>query len=279
MWSHTETVPLPLAVFTILRDLIHERAGIFFEADKRDLLADKLSARVTERGLGSFLDYYYLLKYGPDAESEWLQVLDALSVPETYFWREIAQIHAFTHDILPQYIDSFHSQPIAIWCAACATGEEPLTIAMVLAEAGWFERVPIRIIASDASGTALAKAQRAHYRDRSFRTLPKPMQDKYFTPVAGGWQVSPELTSRVEFASANLMRPEEIDAYACSPFIFCRNVFIYFSDEAIARTVKLFSRRMSRPGYLFVGASESLLRVTTDFDLQAAGEGFVYQLK
>jgi chemotaxis protein methyltransferase CheR len=279
MWSHTETVPLPPPVFTILRDLIHERAGIFFDNDKRELLAEKLSGRVTERGFSAFLDYYYLLKYGPNAELEWPNVLDALSVPETYFWREMGQIQALTHDILPKYVNSFPSQPIQIWCAACATGEEPLTIAMALTEAGWFERLPIKLIASDASGAALAKARRGIYRDRSFRAIPKPLQDKYFTVLPGGWQVAPELSSRVQFASANLMRHDEITAFACSPFIFCRNVFIYFSEGAITRTVKLFSQRMSRPGYLFVGASESLLRVTTDFELQAAGEGFVYQLK
>src|SRR6188768_2549446 len=117
-----------------------------------------------ERGFSSFLDYYYLLKYGPDAETEWSHVLDALSVPETYFWREIGQIQALTHDILPKFVNSFPSQPIQIWCAACATGEEPLAIAMALTEAGWFERLQLKIIASDASGAALAKARRGIYR-------------------------------------------------------------------------------------------------------------------
>jgi chemotaxis protein methyltransferase CheR len=278
MWPHNENIPLPATVFVILRDLIHDRAGIFYEDDKRELLAEKLSFRVIERGFGTFLDYYYLLKYGPDAEAEWSHVLNALSVQETYFWREIAQIHALTREILPAFVASCPNEAVQIWCAACATGEEPLTIAMALREAGWFERAPIKIIGSDASPAAIGKAQRGFYRERSFRSLPKPLQDKYFTAVPGGWQVAPELSSRVEFALANLMCPSEIDSFAHSPFIFCRNVFIYFSSDAIQRTVKHFSRKMPRPAYLFIGASESLLKLGTDFELQTAGEGFVYEL-
>ena len=275
----SESIPLLAAEFTILRDLIEERAGIHFDNYKRELLAEKLSGRVVERGFSSFLDYYYLLKYGPDSETEWPHVLDCLSVQETYFWREVDQIHALTRDILAEFAAACPGQTARIWCAACATGEEPLTIAMALAETGWFERMSIQIVASDASPAAIAKAERGIYRERSFRNLPKPLQDKYFTPVAGGWQVATELSSRVEFCRANLMRPEEVEPLARSAFIFCRNVFIYFTPAGIGRTVKLFSRKMSRPGYLFVGASESLLKLSTDFDLQSAGDAFVYRLK
>jgi chemotaxis protein methyltransferase CheR len=279
MSPHSGDIPLPTTVFTILRDLIHERAGIFYDADKRELLAEKLAARVTELGFPSFLDYYYLLKYGPDAEPEWSHVLDALSVPETYFWREMGQIHALTKEILPAFVANCPNEPVQIWCAACATGEEPLTIAMALLEAGWFARVPVKIVASDASPAAVAKAKRGIYRERSFRSIPKALQDKYFMAVSAGWQVNVSLSSHVEFTVANLINSDEIDGYARSPFIFCRNVFIYFSPAAITRTVKHFARKMRRPGYLFIGASESLLKLSTDFELQAAGEGFVYQLK
>jgi chemotaxis protein methyltransferase CheR len=278
MSSHIDTIALPANVFGILRDLIHERAGIFYDSDKRELIAEKLSARLTESGFSTFLDYYYLLKYGPGADREWPHVLDALSVQETYFWREMGQIDALTHDILPAYVASRPGQGVQIWCAACATGEEPLTIAMALSEAGWFDRASIRIVASDASAAAIAKARRGVFRERSFRNFPKVLQSKYFEPVAGGWQIVPEVLERVSFANANLMNWDEIEPLVASPFIFCRNVFIYFSRDAIARTVGRFAQKMPRPGYLFVGASESLLRLRTDFELQPAGEAFVYHL-
>jgi chemotaxis protein methyltransferase CheR len=279
MWQRSETISLTESIFTILRDLIHDRTGIFYDSAKRELLAEKLTGPVLELGLSSFLDYYYLLKYGPDDEQEWPRVLDALSVPETYFWREIAQIRAFVDTILPGHVASHRNEPIGIWCAACATGEEPLTIAMVLQEAGWFDRAPIGICATDASPAAIAKASRGFYRERSFRTLPKPLQDKYFTVTAGGWQVEPLLSSKVTFSIVNLMSGEEMEPFAGVPFIFCRNVFIYFSQDAIARTIRRFAEKMIRPGYLFVGASESLLKLSTDFNLQPAGDAFAYHLK
>src|SRR3984885_1122349 len=98
----SETLQLSPGEFAILRDLIRERAGIFYEDSKRDLLADKLSGRAIERGFDAFIDYYYLLKYGPGAEEEWRSVLDALSVQETYFWRETDQVRALVDVIVPQ---------------------------------------------------------------------------------------------------------------------------------------------------------------------------------
>jgi len=278
MWPTTEHVPLPANVFTILRDIIHERAGIFFDDDKRDLLADKLSSRISDLGFTSFLDYYYLLKYGPSAEAEWSNTLDALSVPETYFWREIGQIEALSEVILPEYVTAHPGKLVEIWCAACATGEEPLTIAMVLEEGGWFDRAAIKIHASDASAAAVAKARRGIYRERSFRSIPKSLQDKYFSRVGDGWQISSVLASRVTYSRANLLSSAELEPFEHAAFVFCRNVFIYFSFEAMNRVVRHLARKMHRPGYLFVGASESLLRLTTDFELKTARNAFVYCL-
>jgi chemotaxis protein methyltransferase CheR len=279
MMESDSDLPLPVSVFGILRDLIHERLGIYYDEGKRGLLADKLSAHVAERGFKSFLDYYYLLKYGPGAEEEWPYVIDALSVPETYFWREIGQIRTLVDQIVPEYAALHLPQPLTIWCAACASGEEPLTIAMALNEAGWFERLRIHIFASDASPAALAKAARGVYRDRSFRALPEALRVKYFTPCDSGLRIAADLHARVTWARVNLMHADEVASFASSPIIFCRNVFIYFSEQTIARTVRRFAESMQRPGYLFVGAAESLLKVTDDFELQEAGDAFVYVLR
>jgi chemotaxis protein methyltransferase CheR len=270
---------LPASVFVILRDLIHERLGIYFDEAKRGLLAEKLEAHVGDRGLNSFLDYYYLLKYGPDAEEEWPHVIDALSVQETYFWREIGQIRTLVDRLLPRYAAEFPSRPVSIWSAACATGEEPLSIAMALSEAGWFDRLPIHIYGTDASPAALEKARRGVYRDRSFRALPADLREKYFSDMTGGRRIAPELHARVRWGRANLMDPLSTAPYAVSPVIFCRNVFIYFSERAIARTVRHFAESMQRPGYLFVGAAESLLKLSNDFELEEAEGGFVYVLR
>jgi chemotaxis protein methyltransferase CheR len=276
MAFYTESLGLPDRAFALLRDLIHERTGLFYENGKCDLLTDKLSPLVVERGFNSFLDYYYLLKYDAGAEAEWGRVMDALSVQETYFGREADQVRALVDVLVPQYFSAPRVAPLRIWSAACATGEEPLSLAMALNESGWFDRAPIEIFASDASAAAIAKARRGVYGGRSFRSLAPQLRAKYFTEEPSGWRVSPALQARVNWAVANLMVESDVARLATASVIFCRNVFIYFSQDSIRKAVGLFSRLMPRPGYLFIGASESLLRLTTDFDFQEIGGAFVY---
>ncbi len=275
----SEALDLPEGVFSILRDLIRERTGVHFEPDRRGILADKLSPRALERGFSSFLDYYYLLKYGPDGEQEWSLIMDALSVPETYFWREMDQVRVLVEVLIPRYVAAHPGKPVDIWCAACASGEEPLSIAMALAEAGWFERAEFRIHASDASQAALDRARAGFYRERSFRVLPPAPKEKYFTEMAGGWQVANGLHARIDWRLANLMAADQIGPLVRSPFVFCRNVFIYFSPNTIAKTVQRFAEGMPRPGYLFTGVSESLVRLSTEFDLRELGGAFLYVLE
>ncbi len=118
----SETVRLSEKEFAILRDLVHERTGLFYENDKRDLLADKLSSRVIDRGFNAFIDYYYLLKYGPGEEQEWKNVLDALSVPETYFWRELDQVGALVDIVVPLLLSQGRGEPLRIWSAGLRHG-------------------------------------------------------------------------------------------------------------------------------------------------------------
>ena len=276
MTFYSETLGLSGSAFVLLRDLIHERTGLFYENGKSDLLTDKLSPLVIERGFNSFLDYYYLLKYDGEADSEWKRVVDALSVQETFFWREVDQIRAVADVLVPQYFSVPRMQPLRIWSAACATGEEPISIAMALNEKGWFDRAPIEILATDASPSAIGRARRGVYRDRAFRSLPAELREKYFTEEKGVRRIAPHLHKRIKWATANIMNESDIALLATAPIIFCRNVFIYFSDDAIQKTVRQFAARMPEPGYLFTAASESLLRLTTTLQFQEIGGAFVY---
>jgi chemotaxis protein methyltransferase CheR len=170
----------------LVRDLIHDRTGLFYEDGRCDTLSSRLAPLVIDLGFQSFLDLYYLLKYDDvNSAATWPRVLDALSVQETYFWREIDQIQALSSYVLPILAER-RTTPIRIWSVPCATGEEPLTIAMVLNEAGWFARAPIEIHASDGSPAGIAKAQTATYRGRAFRALSPALREKYFVPVEDG---------------------------------------------------------------------------------------------
>jgi chemotaxis protein methyltransferase CheR len=276
MGSRSQNLALPQGTSTLIRNLINERTGMFFDNGKSDLLIDKLSPLVIERGFSSYLDYYYLLKYDASARAEWLNVMNALSVQETYFWREFDQVRALVQTVLPQWQAGNSGATFRIWCAACATGEEPLTIAIALNEAGWFERAQIEIFASDASSKAIERAVRGVYKERAFRSLPAHLRERYFAPDDGGWRVRSDIHSRVNWAIANVIDEEQIAPLAAADVIFCRNVFIYFSENAISRVVRSFARFIRPPGYLFVGAAESLIRLTTDFTLTEIDDAFVY---
>jgi len=277
MRFNSEILGLPSGTDVLLRELVHERTGIYFDAAKSDILMDKLSPLVVKRGFSSFLDYYYFLKYDDQADAEWGNVMNALSVQETFFWREIDQIHALVNTIVPHWFSTRPGKTMRIWSAGCATGEEPLTIAMALMEAGWLDRVSIEIDASDASSTAIEKARQGLYRERAFRNLSPERRERYFEQEGSSlWRIQANLHNRVKFSIANLVNESETARLATADVIFCRNVFIYFSEISIARTARFFKRRMLDPGYLFVGASESLIRLNTGFALEEVDDAFVY---
>jgi len=276
MTLRSQDLALPEGATSLIQSLINERTGMWFDNGKSDLLIDKLSPLVIERGFSSYLDYYYLLKYDSSAKAEWQNVMNALSVQETYFWREFDQVRALVQTLVPEWHARSGNATLRIWCAACATGEEPLTIAMALNEAGWFKRASIEILASDGSSKAIGRAEAGVYRERAFRNLPAPLRERYFEPDGTDSRVSREIHSRIKWSVANLIDESQFAPLAVADFIFCRNVFIYFSESTIGRVVRSFSRYIRSPGYLFVGAAESLLRLTTDFTLTEVDDAFVY---
>jgi chemotaxis protein methyltransferase CheR len=276
MGSHIDSLGLRNAAVPLLRDLVHERTGLFFEDARLDVLAERVAALVVERGFESYLDYYYLLKYDEAGATEWARVMDALSVPETYFWREMDQVRALVDIVVPSLVAAGRN-PIRIWSVPCASGEEPLTIAMALDAAGWFERAEIEIHGSDGSPGQVARARTGRFRERSFRALPPAMRQRYFRQDGDAWQPNPTLSSRVtSWSVVNLMAAADVKPLAQAPIIFCRNVFIYFSSDRIRQVVEQFADAMPSPGYLFVGAAESLLRVTGRFELEEIGGAFAY---
>lgn len=281
MMNTTRSVPAlldrPSPSVALLRDLIHERTGLFYADERLNQLVDRLTPLVTDRGFPSFLDYYYLLKYDAEAApGEWRAIFDALAVPETYFWREIDQVRAVVDVVVPRCVAALGGRPLRISSIPCASGEEPLTLAMLLAEAGWFARAPIEIHGSDASPAAIARARAGVYRERALRNLAPALRERYFRPENDGWRVSSELQRRVQWSTVNLMDQAAAAPLASAPIVFCRNLFIYFSDKTVGDAVRMFAARMPSPAYLCVGVSESLLKVTNDFELQDINGAFIY---
>jgi chemotaxis protein methyltransferase CheR len=261
----------------MLAALIHERTGLYYAENRLDLLADKIRP-LLGGSFGSFMDYYYFLKYDPNGDQEWQRLQTALAVNESYFWREVDQIQTVAEVIVPRLQQAHPGRSVRIWHAACATGEEPYTMAIALTEAGRFLHGPIEILATDFNNDALNAARKGVFRQRSFRGLPPEIMDRYFRPTQDGrTQIDSAIRARVDFHYANLLDPSNIPSNPPFDVIFCRNAFIYFSEASIRQVIGQFHKVLTPSGYLFVAAAESLLRITNAFHLVEIGSAFGYQ--
>jgi chemotaxis protein methyltransferase CheR len=274
----TDAISLNDQHFTLLRDLIHQRLGLYYENGRRDLLQDRLAPLLAERGLTSFLDYYYLLKYDSGGDSEWFLVQSALAVRETYFFREYDSLQAAAQVLIPAILQQAPERTIRIWSAAAASGEEPYSLAIALEEAGVYGLGNIDIMASDFDLDALKLARQGVYRHRSFRSAPPDLLEKYFQPLDNGYyHISPAIIDRVRFFYLNLMDAAQAAPAASLDLILCRNAFIYFSTESTQAVTQQFFDLLRPGGLLILGASESLIKIDTDFKLDQLGTSFFYR--
>jgi chemotaxis protein methyltransferase CheR len=267
------TEPTP-QVLAILRMLIEERTGLRYTADDTRLLSDKLALRAAEAGFESLLDYYYYLRYDPGSGQEFDELVDALVVNETYFFREYPAVAVVVDEVVVPVLER---EPRArVWSAACSTGEEPFTVAMLLADRGVLDRV--EIVATDISDRALALARSATFRPRSVRSDELPREGARWLEIAGGRPVlSSRIRDAVRFQKLNLMEESAVAELGSFDAILCRNVLIYFSDETIQRLLTSFTKRLRPNGVLLVGTCESLLRFTTSLVCEERKGTFVYR--
>jgi hypothetical protein len=182
-----DAIPLPVGAFIILRDLIRDRIGVSFDDEKRDLLAGKLADRLRALNLPSFLDYYYLLRYGPGADAEWPHLTDALSVQETYFWREFDQVASLVDVLVPEHVAA-HRGPVRVWSAACATARSRSASPSRWPRPGGSAGPTSRCGPATSARRRWTRRRRGVYRERAFRALPPHLRDKYFAPADGGWR-------------------------------------------------------------------------------------------
>jgi chemotaxis protein methyltransferase CheR len=266
-------LPLRPQVFAILSALIEERSGLHYDLADADMIADKLSTRAIEAGFDSLLDYYYYLRYDDASQAELDALLDILVVNETYFFRELDTLKRMISDFVEPQVRA-GARP-RVWCAACSTGEEPLTIAMLLADRGLLDRV--ELTASDISSRALARAQAGEFGPRSLRHPPPDGLDaRWIERTEGRLRVRSELKDAIRWRRLNLLDESAIAAMGPFDVIVCRNVLIYFSDETAKRVIQSLTTALRPGGALFVGVSESLLRFGTSLECEERGGVFLY---
>lgn len=267
-------LPLSPQVFAIMNHLIADAAGLHYDVKDAELLAEKLSARAIELGLESLLDYYYFLRYDAAGPRELEALIELLVVNETYFFRERDQLEVFVTELAPELLETRRS--LRIWCAACSTGEEPHTLAMLLADHGLLDRA--EIVATDISSRALTRAREGAYGERSLRALGEAERSRYFVHLGDGRAgVRTELRSAIRWERVNLLDAARVQTLGTFDAVLCRNVLIYFTDATIVALVQRLARSLSPGGLLLIGASESLLRFGTVFDCEERGGAFFYR--
>ncbi len=266
--------------FKTIRDMIRERCGIWLTDSKINFLKIRLNHRLKDTNMETVKDYYYYIKYDPNADKEMDDLIDAVTVNETYFYREEAQLEDFNHEIVPRILEQKKGlSPVSIWSAGCSTGEEPYTLAMLLMEHPLkISPSMINILGSDINHAVLRSAREGFYSNYSVRHLPPYYLLKYFDKNPDGTYVLKEqLKQLIKFAHINFMdsfatgRIRDIDC------IFCRNVIIYFDDEDKGRCINNLYRSLTKGGYLFLGHSESLGRISNLFEVVRLKQTIAYK--
>jgi chemotaxis protein methyltransferase CheR len=261
-------------LFSILSALVEERVGMSYSLAEKDLFAMKVSGRALEAGYDSLLDYYYYLRYDPNSGAEFAALVEALVVNETFFFRELEPLRVLVSDVILPLVQS--GQRARVWCAASSTGEEPLTLAMLLAERGALGQVDI--VASDLSPRVLARAQTGRYQGATLRRVPTPAFARPFLLMdEQGAQVSPELVRHIAWKQLNLVDAAAISALGPMDVILCRNVLIYFREQRTTRVVNLLAQQLAPGGALCVGVSESLIRYETPLVCEERRGVFLYR--
>lgn len=266
----TELSPQLLAVFA---NLVERSAGLHYGPADRELFASKLSAHAAERGHEPLLDYYYRLRYDDPDGSELASLIEALLVHETYLFRELGA--------LVDLVDS-HLVPLVrarkrarVWSAACSTGEEPYTLAMLLDDRRVLDAV--EIVATDVSAAAIESARHGKLGRRSLRDdHPADLAARYTEATAGSRIIVPRIGNAVQFSVANLIAPV-LPVAGTFDAILCRNVLIYFGDQQILQVIQRLTDHLAPDGLVAVGVSESLLRFGTRLVCEERGQSFFYR--
>ncbi|MBF0170991.1 MAG: protein-glutamate O-methyltransferase [Nitrospinae bacterium] len=264
-------IELSAREFEMFRSYIYEKSGINLHDGKRELVRTRLGSRLRALDLATYRDYFEYVR-DDRSEQELVNMLDAISTNLTSFFREINHFTFLEQKVIPELLRRREKgeREIRAWSAGCSSGEEPYSIAFLLAT-----RMPdgaandIKILATDLSTRALGKAAKGVYSEEQVKTVPPDMRKQWLTTVVDEYgdkrsQVAPAIRKIVKFNRFNLMTPRFPFRRTFS-FIFCRNVMIYFDKPTQETLVNKYYDVLAKGGYLFIGHSESLTGVKHGF--------------
>ncbi len=259
--------------FRQLREFIYQQTGIYFQDNKKYLLEGRIGKRIQLLGLNSQEDYLQFIKYGTRRSEEMRHFYDAITINETFFFRNEPQFEAFENTLVPSILarrGSLTRQKIRVWSAASSSGEEAHTIAMIYLEKlrPKYPGLELEVVGTDISNAVLETARKGVYRDYSIRNMPKQYLAKYFTVEDVRYLVRDEVKSLVRFEHMNLYDQTRMRMMTNFDVIFCCNVLIYFDAKSKIQVVSNLYNALNRGGFLFIGYAESLHGISTAFKLE-----------
>ncbi|MBA5868750.1 MAG: protein-glutamate O-methyltransferase CheR [Nitrospira sp. CR2.1] len=264
--------------FKQLRDLIYEKTGIYFQDNKTYLLESRLLPRLHACRCQTFENYLTFLRFDAYRDREVTELYTVITTNETYFFRDEAQLDSFMKVMIPEVMKANAStKQIRIWSAACSTGDEPYTLAMLLKDypplSGW----TIDILGTDISENVLNVARSATYGSHSLRKVPPAMLARYFTGKKEEQTLVPQVKDMVRLMNVNLYDRPRLKLIRGIDIIFCRNCLIYFDEKAKAQIVSDLRDALRPKGYLMIGFSETLHDTAGLFKTIHAGRSVIHE--
>jgi chemotaxis protein methyltransferase CheR len=252
-------IPGTPADWKLLTDLLEERFGLCFAAGRQEILEGRLRPRLAALHLDDIRAYYHYLRAHPEREAEFVELTLRITNNETYFFREAAHFDAIVERVIPELAPGLDGRPLRLLSAACSSGEEPYSLAIRLGDEG-FELRGVRweIDACDLNAARLEQARAATYEGLAFRACDEELRRRCFQEKAGRHQLRERYRRGVRFFQANLAAPFFGATWGRYDIVLCRNLLIYFSNEAFDRLIGGFGQIVRPGGYLFLGHSESL---------------------
>jgi chemotaxis protein methyltransferase CheR len=264
--------------FQKFREFFYRKTGIQFESTKRYFVDKRLLERMQATDNKLFRSYFTMLRF--QASGEELQLLtNLMTVNETYFFREEYQFQCLVNSILPDLVKRKKSDgPLRIWVIPSSSGEEPYSIAICLLER-WADinKYDIEIVASDIDTRILNAARKGLYSERAVAQMPVAYLHKYFTRTSAGYQLCDDIRGSVEFTRVNLSDRADTRAYRKFDVVFCRNLLIYFDDVSRKAAAETFYDALNPGGYICLGHSESMSRISSIYRVKKFPEAIVYQ--
>ena len=280
--SFTKDLAITNEEFILLRDFIYKKCGIFIADARKYLVENRLSNRIKSLNLKNYTEYYKYLKFDDHKEAELNELFVLMTTNETSFYRNPPQLKVFQETILPNILNQVRKtgqKRLRIWSAGCSTGEEPYTLAIIIAEVLRTE-LPmwdVRITANDLSTQVLAAARQGLYSEYALRTTPKDIIQRYFTKDGQVYKINTDMKRLISFSQINLNEREQLRRVENSHIVFCRNVIIYFDDDMKRRVINAFYDNLLPGGALLIGHSESLHNICRSFQLEHYAGTIVYR--